>query len=146
MRSRRPSARAARSFIFCAAASAINMSGARWTAGPAVVCCHGTRRMPERSRLDEVLSQCAAGELPARVAAMHLLMEAESPEAARRAVLRVRAAGGAGHLHELESLLADHPQAWAMVRAILAKVQHRPSACDSVTRWAGLFDAAVRIS
>lgn len=102
--------------------------------------------MPERSRLDEVLSQCAAGELPARVAAMHLLMEAESPEAARRAVLRARAAGGAGHLHELESLLADHPQAWAMVRAILAKVQHRPSACDSVTRWAGLFDAAVRIS
>ena len=105
--------------------------------------------MTDTSRLDEVLCRCAAGVLPARVAAMHLLMEADSPEAARSAVLRARAtrgASGPGSLHDLESLLAEHPQAWAMVRAILAKVQHRPAAGDSVARWAGLFDAAVRIS
>jgi len=105
--------------------------------------------VPEVSRLDEVLSRCAAGVLPARVAAMHVLMEAESPEAAQTAVRRARKASGApgaGHLHDLESLLDEHPQAWAMVRAILATVQHRPAAADSVAGWAGLFDAAVRIS
>jgi SAM-dependent methyltransferase len=106
--------------------------------------------MPDMSRLDEVLSRCAAGVLPARVAAMHVLMEAESPEAAQSAVLRAaREAGGApgaGRLHDLESLLAEHPQAWAMVRAILSTVQHRPAAGDSVAWWAGLFDEAVRIS
>lgn len=105
--------------------------------------------MPDTSRLDEVLSRCAAGMMPARVAAMHLLMESESPEAALRALLRVReasSASGAGRLHDLESLVAEHPHAWAMVRAILARVQHRPAAGDSVARWSGLFDDAVRIS
>jgi len=32
--------------------------------------------MPDTSRLEDVLSRCAAGALPTRVAAMHLLMEA----------------------------------------------------------------------
>ena len=105
--------------------------------------------MPDTRRLDDVLARCAAGVMPARIAAMHLLMEAESPEAAQEAVLRVReASGGAGaaHLHDLESLMADHPQAWALVRGIIGRVQHRPAAGDSVARWAGLFDEAVRIS
>lgn len=105
--------------------------------------------MPDAGRLDDVLSRCASGVMPTRVAAMHLLMEAESPQAAQAAVLRVReasGAAGAGRLHDLESLLAEHPQAWAMVRAILARVQHRPAAGDSIACWAGLFDAAVRIS
>lgn len=105
--------------------------------------------MPDPARLDEVLSRCAAGAMPPRVAAMHLLMEAESPEAAQEAMLRVRAASGAlgaGRLHDLESLIAEHPQAWTTVRSIVANVQHRPVAGDSVARWAGLFDAAVRIS
>jgi len=105
--------------------------------------------MPDTSRLDDVLSRCAAGVMPTRIAAMHLLMEAESPEAAQAAVLRMREASdasGAGRLHDLESLMAGHPQAWAMVHEILARVQHRPAAGDSVARWAGLFDEAVRIS
>lgn len=105
--------------------------------------------MPDTNCLDDVLSRCAAGVMPTRVAAMHLLMEAQSPEAAQTAVLRAREASGAsaaGRLHELESLMAEHPRAWATVHAILAKVEHRPTAGDSVTRWAGLFDAAVRIS
>ena len=105
--------------------------------------------MPDTSRLDDVLSRCAAGTMPTRVAAMHLLMEAESPEAAQTAVLRMLEgsdAAGAGRLHDLESLVAEHPQAWATVRAILARVQHHSAAGDSVSRWAGLFDAAVRIS
>lgn len=105
--------------------------------------------MPDTSRLEDVLSRCAAGMMPARIAAMHLLMESESPEAAQRALLRVReasGASGAGRLHDLESLVAEHPHAWALVRAILARVQHRPAAGDSVARWAGLFDDAVRIS
>jgi 2-polyprenyl-3-methyl-5-hydroxy-6-metoxy-1,4-benzoquinol methylase len=87
--------------------------------------------------------------MPARVAAMHLLMEAESSEAARAAVLRALemcAHSGAARLHSLESLVAQHPQAWPLVRAILAKVEHRPATGDSVARWAGLFDAAVSIS
>lgn len=105
--------------------------------------------MPDPRRLDEVLARCAAGAMPARVAAMHLLMEADSPEAAQEAMLRVRAASGAsgaGRLHDLESLIAEHPRAWTTVRAILASVQHRPVTGDSIARWAGLFDAAVRIS
>lgn len=105
--------------------------------------------MPDTSRLDDVLSRCAAGTMPTRVAAMHLLMEAESPEAAQMAVLGMLEgsdAAGAGRLHDLESLVAQHPQAWATVRAILARVQHHSAAGDSVSRWAGLFDAAVRIS
>lgn len=105
--------------------------------------------MPDTSRLDDVLSRCAAGVMPTRIAAMHLLMESESPEAAQRAVLRIReasGASGAGHLSDLQSLLTEHPHAWAMVRAILARVQHRPAAGDSVARWAGLFDEAVRVS
>ncbi len=105
--------------------------------------------MPDTSRLDDVLSRCAAGVMPTRVAAMHLLMEAESSEAAHTAVLRAceaSGAPGAGRMHDLESLLAEHPRAWETVRAILANVPHRPAAGDSVARWAGLFDAAVRIS
>jgi SAM-dependent methyltransferase len=104
--------------------------------------------MSDTSRLDDVLARCAAGVMPARIAAMHLLMEAESPAAAQAAVLRARQAGGGadGALDDLESLLAGHPQAWAMVRGIIARVQHRSAAGDSVARWAGLFDEAVRIS
>lgn len=66
--------------------------------------------MPDMSRLEEVLSRCATGGLPARVAAMHVLMEAESPEAAQAALLRARGASGAsgaGRLHDLERLLAQ---------------------------------------
>lgn len=105
--------------------------------------------MPERSRLDDVLSRCAAGAMPMAIAAMHLLMEADSLEAARAAVVRASGASsepGAGRLHGLASLLAEQPQAWAMVHAIVSRVQHRPAAGDPVARWAGLFDAAVRIS
>lgn len=105
--------------------------------------------MSDTSRLDDFLFRCATGAVPARIAAMHLLMEAESPEAARTALRRVLEASdpdSAGRLHDIESLIAEHPQAWSIVRAILAKVQHRPAAGDSVAGWAGLFDAAVRIS
>jgi SAM-dependent methyltransferase len=87
--------------------------------------------------------------MPARIAAMHLLMESESAEAAQTAVMRLRQASGpesAGRLHDLETLMAEHPRAWTTVRAILATVQHRPAAGDSVARWAGLFDAAAGIS
>jgi len=87
--------------------------------------------------------------MPARVAAMQLLMRAESPEAAQSALLRACAASGrtgAEHLQSLHGLLAEHPRAWAMVRDILARVQHRQEAGDPVTRWAALFDEAVRIS
>jgi SAM-dependent methyltransferase len=105
--------------------------------------------MPESGRLDDLLSRCAAGAMPTRIAAMRLLVEAESPEALRRALLRAIGAStapGAARLHDVESLLAEHPQAWTIVRSILASVEHRPSAGDPVARWAGLFDAAVRIS
>lgn len=105
--------------------------------------------MPDPSPLEDVLSRCAAGVLPPRVAAMHLLMEADSPAAAQAAVLRALRSSGApaaARLRDLESLMAEHPQAWEMVRSILARVRHRPAAGDSVARWAGLFDAAVRIS
>lgn len=105
--------------------------------------------MTDPSRLDEVLSLCAAGLMPARVAAMHLLMEADSPETAQAVVLRAietSAVPAARRLQGLERIVAEHPQGWTTVHAILAKVQHRAAAGDSVARWAGLFDAAVRIS
>jgi len=80
---------------------------------------------------------------------MHLLMEVESQDAAQTAVLRAlqsSGAPGAQRLHDLEDLVAEHPQAWTTVRAILTNVRHSRVAGDSVARWAGLFDAAVRIS
>ncbi|HZT01680.1 MAG TPA: class I SAM-dependent methyltransferase [Steroidobacteraceae bacterium] len=105
--------------------------------------------MPDRSRLDEVLSRCAAGLLPVRVAAMHLMMETDSPESAQAAVVRAletSAMPAAGRLQDLERIVTEHPQAWTTVHAILATVEHRAAAGDPVARWAGLFDAAVRIS
>ena len=105
--------------------------------------------MSDMSRLDDVLSRCAAGAMPTRIAAMHLLIEATSPEAAQTAVMRALESSGApatGRLHELETLMAAHPQAWSTVHAILARVSHRPAAGDSVARWAGLFDAVVGVS
>lgn len=38
--------------------------------------------MPDARRFEEVLSRCAAGAMPARMAAMHLLIESESSEPA----------------------------------------------------------------
>lgn len=105
--------------------------------------------MPDARRFEEVLSRCAAGAMPARMAAMHLLIESESSEAARIAVLRALescAAPAVDRLQEIESLMAQHPHAWSMVHAILEQVSHRAVAGDSVARWAGLFDAAVRVS
>ena len=105
--------------------------------------------MPDHSRLDEVLARCAAGLMPLRVAAMHLLMETDSPESAQAAVVRAletSAMPATGRLRGLERIVTEHPQAWTTVHAILAKVEHRAAAGDSVARWAGLFDAAVRIS
>ncbi|HEV7138988.1 MAG TPA: methyltransferase domain-containing protein [Steroidobacteraceae bacterium] len=105
--------------------------------------------MPDIGRLADVLCRCAAGVLPARVAAMHLLMQAESPEEAYRALLRARktsnGGAGGGRLREVESLLAGQPQAWAVVHGIINKVQHRTPAGDS-GHWAALFDDAARIS
>lgn len=105
--------------------------------------------MPDPNRLDEVLSRCAAGLMPERIAAMHLLMESDSLEAAQAALVHAiesSAAPAVGRLQGLERIVAESPQAWTTVHAILAKVQHRAAPGDSVARWAGLFDAAVRIS
>lgn len=117
--------------------------------GRSAACCGGRLPISDSGRLEDVLCRCAAGVMPACVAAMHLLMEAESPEVAHTALLRAREASrgaGAGHLQELESLVAEHPQAWAMVHDITNRVRHRPAAGDPVARWAGLFDEAARIS
>lgn len=70
--------------------------------------------MPDTTRLDEVLSGCAAGAMPARMAAWHRLMEAQSPEVARAALVRtlkLSAAPGADRLSattlEIVSMLSE---------------------------------------
>jgi SAM-dependent methyltransferase len=109
------------------------------------------RNVPER--LHQPLIACMAGELPANVALMRLLMETLDRDEAEVAVTQALeqaardASPGATHLAAAADLLRQNPQAWATVKAILGDVEHdhaveRPD--DGIAGCAAAFDRAVR--
>lgn len=98
------------------------------------------------------LAETAAGTLPPNIALMRLLIEARD-EAEGREVLRAARAAfadcadGAARLDALARLHARHPQAFATVKAVLARVAHDRSGAtpaEGVGALAAAFDAAVR--
>lgn len=120
--------------------------------------------MPELERwtgtlpaaLREPLRACAAGELPATVAAMRLLMESREPGEAEQAVAglldRLRGQGRESEARRLQAaldLLRGNPAAWRTVREVLDDVRHdeTPGQSDAAIRgWASAFDRAARSS
>jgi SAM-dependent methyltransferase len=99
--------------------------------------------------LKEPLSACAEGRVPANIALMRFLIEArdrtEADEVLSRIeadVARERTTEAAERLRRLVALWHENPQAFAMVKTVLADVEHggtAPSPQEGVSRWAALF-------
>lgn len=95
-------------------------------------------------RFEAILDRFAAGELPANVALMQLLVEARSRADVEDAICR-RAAGTpreAG-LQRLRQLLAENPSAFETVRAVMAEADHAGEA-GGPDHWAAVFDGLAR--
>jgi SAM-dependent methyltransferase len=102
----------------------------------------------------EALRACAAGQLPANIAAMRLLMESRAPEEAEGAVTglleRLRERPERSEIRHLEAVLAllrSNPGAWRTVRTVLDDVRHDEETGEAdaaVPRWAAAFDRAAR--
>lgn len=95
----------------------------------------------------EALAGCAAGDLPANVALMRVLIESASPDEAGALILAAlgEARDGAARerLAELSRLVDRHPDAWTTVRSVMAEADHAGGARgegDPVAHWAGVFD------
>lgn len=92
------------------------------------------------------LAGCAAGDLPANVALMRVLIESASPDEAaaliRAALGEARDGAARERLAELSRLLDRHPDAWTTVRSVMAEADHagHPGEGDPVAHWAGVFD------
>lgn len=84
---------------------------------------------------------------PPPIAAMQLLMQAESLAEAHAALL---AAGklktSTGSLSRVADLIEANPTAWRTVRDIARSIEHRPVRGDALAHWAQVFDALVRRS
>ena len=96
--------------------------------------------MAGADRLASVLAACLAEDLPANVALMRLLGEAESLDEAEAAL---SGAGGDERLKAMRDLLSRHPGAFAAVRAVLGAADHgRPggSPAEAVAHWGAVFD------
>jgi SAM-dependent methyltransferase len=83
--------------------------------------------------------------VPIPVAAMQLLMQADTPEAARSALECVDAPIH-GQLRRVADLIASNPDAWHTVRRLAGSARHAPVEGDAVAQWSELFDRLVRIS
>jgi SAM-dependent methyltransferase len=79
--------------------------------------------------LERPLQRLAAGEIPANVALMHLLAEAEEAEAARAALAAWQASQAdpavRARLAQAAALLQANPGAHALIRRVLARMDHR---------------------
>ena len=85
------------------------------------------------------------GGVPANVALMHLLMASASPAAAEAALAAaaIRHPDLEAALAAVGQLLAHHPAAWSIVRAVLSGVDHAPALADSeatLAHWRAGFD------
>lgn len=117
----------------------------------------GYASLCDEPRFQEPLRRCAAGELPPNVALMQILVEAraagEAEHALTTALDRLEAgaepAGGADRLRRVLELWRANPQAFAVVKAVLADVEHgggAPSPEAGVAHWASLFDRLAKVS
>ncbi len=92
------------------------------------------------------LAGCAAGDLPANVALMRVLIEVPSPDVAvsliRTACSEAGDASARDRLGRLARLCARHPDAWTIVRSVMVKADHAGGGqgSDPVAHWAGVFD------
>ncbi|WP_375457575.1 class I SAM-dependent methyltransferase [uncultured Enterovirga sp.] len=96
-------------------------------------------------RLAALLGRYLEGGLPANVALMQLLVEAESAAEVESAIEdRVRRAEPAGRkrLTALLTLLRAHPDAWATIRSVMAEAEH--DAAGGPAHWAAVFDRLAR--
>lgn len=99
--------------------------------------------VPERFRPSLV------ADLPANIALMRLLGEATSAEEAADVLSRALAdapASARGRVAALHALSAKLPDAWSIVRGVLAQAEHGASSCalDTVEHWAAVFDRLAR--
>jgi hypothetical protein len=92
----------------------------------------------------QALRGCAAGQLPANIAAMQLLMESRAPGEAEQTVAglleRIRDRGegsGIRHLQKVLDLLRSNPDAWGTVRTVLDDVRHDDQAMPMPPSGAG---------
>ncbi len=105
--------------------------------------------MSDNAYLDDILVGCAAGAVPAPIAAMRLLMEAESPHIARAALdqaLQNSRAEAIPRLQQVIDLISRHPDAWRLVHAVIGSVRHAEPEGDPIAHWAGLFDRIMQMS
>lgn len=99
--------------------------------------------VPERFR------PSIAANVPANIALMRLLGEAIAPEEAQAVLTRALADAPAVARDRIAALLALSarlPDAWSIVRGVLAEAEHGASspARDTVEHWAAVFDRLAR--
>jgi SAM-dependent methyltransferase len=105
--------------------------------------------MISRGAMGQVLAAYCRGELSAGLSLMRLAMIAPSSEEFARAVAAddglLDADPGAGErMAELRRLAASRPDAWHLVRTMLAETAPgRPAGADPIARCAAAFDRAV---
>ncbi len=117
------------------------------------------RSEPARHLGERLARQCREGD-PPPVAAMQLLMEAETPADAYAALavaqmLQAEEAsqepdssdtGASFCLHRIADLIERNPSAWQTVHRLARSIEHRPVTGDALAHWASLFDKLVRLS
>jgi SAM-dependent methyltransferase len=102
-----------------------------------------------RHSMRRTLSFCVEGRIPANIALMQLI--AAAPDRADLEALLTSpdiVASGPRLLGDVRRLWRETPQAWALVKRMLAEVDHRQAeaATPEATRWREVFDRAAAIS
>jgi ubiquinone/menaquinone biosynthesis C-methylase UbiE len=109
------------------------------------------------ARLRGPLARFAAGDLPAPVTLMQLVIEATTPDEVRMALEaavasvegRPDATAITGRLRELSQTWRDHRHAWPTLKTVLAEAVHDVPAEtpeQAIAKWRIVFDHAARIS
>lgn len=109
-----------------------------------------TRLSDERaaaaSDLGERLVRLLSDGEPPPIAAMQLLMQAQTPAEAQAALLATRMLPPSSALRRIRNLITDNPRAWHTVHRLAASIAHRPVQGDALAHWANVFDRLVRLS
>ncbi|SEQ38016.1 Methyltransferase domain-containing protein [Faunimonas pinastri] len=97
--------------------------------------------------MQHAMAQGARGGLPANIALMQMIVAADSPDDID-AVLHGRE-GDPLRLAEMRQLWQDNPQAWNVIRSVLAEVGEPGAAAtpaEEIALWRGVFDRVAAIS
>src|SRR5258708_34688100 len=97
--------------------------------------------------LRDVLRRLARGDLPANVALMHLIMDADAPEQGSegiRAGVAMSAAtpSARSRTNALSKIWAQTPDAWSTVKGIVSVAQKGPRTAGPIEYWTRFFDLA----